>query len=68
MCQLWDVSVDVGLEEVVQVLQRGPSETGLATFTPGVGARGSSHKSHLGTDEKGDVCGRLLPLAFPICF
>lgn len=59
MCQLWDASVGVGLEEMVQVLQCGPSEMGLATFTPGVGVRGSFHKSHLGRDEKGiDACGR----------
>lgn len=69
MCHIWNDSVDVvGLEDMVSVLQRGPSEMGLSAFSPGVGVHGSFHKSQPGGDEKGNVCGTLLPLAFPICF
>lgn len=46
----------------------GPSETGLSTCSPGEAVHGRFHKSQLGRDEKGNVCGTLLPLAFPICF
>lgn len=68
MCQLWDVGVALGLEEMVQVLQCGPSEMGLATFTPGVGVRGSSHKSHLGKTRKGVLVEGFCPWHFLLAF